>query len=190
MVEEDQEARKEKSVAAAHSSPTNQADIALPPLLVAAASPSIILLERQLQIAPNCNITESGPLGRNAIHIAVISNQPRNVSLLLRAGVDVHARADGGVTPLILASMIGRAEVVRVILEEGKVDPNERDAYQNTSLHAAAVNGHLDVVKVLLERGADPWVVGSSGWTPLQVAVIKKSEEVIRALTQAMESFK
>jgi ankyrin repeat protein len=178
---------RQQPVTASHSLSTSSADIALPPLLVAAASPSIVLLERQLKLASNPNTTESGPLGRNALHIAAICNQPRNVSILLAAGVDVCARAKDGITPLVLASMVGHAEIVKIIIEEGKVDPNERDTHQNTPLHAAVVNNQVEVVKVLLRHRADPWAVESNGWTPLHIAVVKRSEEMIQILTQAME---
>jgi ankyrin repeat protein len=181
------QASRQQLVAAAHSLSPSPTAIALPPLLVAAASPSIVLLQRQLKLTSDPNITESGPLGRNALHIAALSNQPRNFSLLLKAGVDVCARAKNGTTPLILASMVGHAEIVKIIIEEGKVDPNERDMYQNTPLHAAVVNNHTEVVKILLRHRADPWAVESNGWTPLHVAVVKRFEEMIQVLTQAME---
>jgi ankyrin repeat protein len=95
-----------------------------PLLLIAAASPSIDALERGLRITPDINITEDGPLKRNALHMAAISNQPKNLSLLLRAGMNVHATVDGGITPLFLACMFDHAEVVTVLIEEGNEDPN------------------------------------------------------------------
>lgn len=159
----------------------------LPPLLIAAASPSTDALEHVLRITPDVNITEAGPLKRNALHFAAMSNQSKNVSVLLRAGVNMHATADGGVTPVFLACIVGHAEVVRILIEEGNEDPNVRDSKQNTLLHAAAVNGWLEVTRVLLEHGADPWAVECNGWTPLNAAVIKNREELVQILTQAME---
>ncbi|KAJ4304789.1 hypothetical protein N0V90_000317 [Kalmusia sp. IMI 367209] len=159
----------------------------LSPLLIAAASPSIEALERVIRTTPDVNIKEDGPLQRNALHIAAIANQPRNVSRLLRARVDIHATANGGITPIFLACMTGYTEVVRIFLEEGNQDPNVRDANQNTLLHAAAVTNRIDVTRMLLERGADPWAVEDSGWTPLNVAVTKRHDELVRVLAQAME---
>lgn len=100
--------------------PATPQSAALPPLLVAAASPSTVALESVLRNTPDVNITENGRFKRNALHFAAISNQPRNVSLLLRAGVDINAAAEGGITPIFLACMEGYAEVVRVLIEEGR----------------------------------------------------------------------
>lgn len=127
-------------------------------------------------------------LGRNGLHVAAISNQPKNVSLLLRNGANVHAIAEGGITPITLACMVGHAEIVRVLIEEGNANPNVRDWSQGTPLHAAAINGHLEVTRVLLEHGADPWLSETTGWTPLNAAAIKRHEEVVQMLAQAMEA--
>lgn len=159
-----------------------------PSLLVAAASPNIIALEYELRTALDINVIESTPTRRNALHIATAADQPENISLLLRAGVNVHAKAEKEVTPLQLASMLGRVEVVKVIIEQGNVDPNERNSNQITPLHIAALNGQLQVVKVLLEHGADPRATDNSGWTPLTVAIAGKHEEMIQALVTAMDS--
>ena len=53
-----------------------------------------------------------------------------------------------GWTPLHLASYFGDLDVVRCLLSRG-ADPNLRSQndYNNTSLHAAAVNGKADVVE-------------------------------------------
>ena len=61
-----------------------------------------------------------------------------------------------GTTPLMVASLQGKAEVVEALLahkgEDGKgVDVDFQDHEGNTALTVASANGHADVVK-LLER--------------------------------------
>ena len=166
---------------------TSAENAPLPPLLVAAASPNVIALEYELRTAVDINVIEPTPTRRNALHIAAAASQPQNISLLLRAGVNAHAKAEKEVTPLQLASMLGHVEVMKVIIEQGNVDPNERNSNQITPLHIAAVNGQLQAVKVLLEHGADPQATDNGGWTPLTVAIARKHEEMIQALLTAMD---
>ena len=75
-------------------------------LMIAAASPSINALD-VLGSTSDINMKGNGGRARNALHIAAIVNQSQNVSLILKAGVNVHATAERGITPLCLACMCG-----------------------------------------------------------------------------------
>ena len=94
----------------------------------------------------------------------------------------------------VLADAAHRGDIVaiRSLIAAG-ADPNGYDASGNTPLHWAARGGHplgphrcqgeapkrVDVVSVLVDLGADPNAIdhrasipgGSSGWTPLHVAL-------------------
>lgn len=59
---------------------------------------------------------------------------------------------------LVFASMCGRTEVVRLLVENG-VDANASPPgshWTATPLHTAAIQGHNDVIALLLRFGADP----------------------------------
>jgi ankyrin repeat protein len=95
-------------------------------------------------------------------------------------------------TPLAIAAHQGNIEQIRALLASG-ANPNEYDASNQTALHWAARGGHglgphfchgeavgrADVISVLVDGGADVNAVdrrgaipgGSSGWTPLHVAL-------------------
>ena len=63
----------------------------------------------------------------------------------------------GGVGALLReASLIGDTALVRVLLEEGRVNPREADENATTPLHMATKGGHVDVADLLQKAGASP----------------------------------
>src|SRR6185503_6145160 len=77
------------------------------------------------------------------------------------AGVDRNYQlnelvaAQGGLTPLLLASREGYVEAVKVLLDAG-ADVNQVSAGDRTSpLLISTINGHFDLALMLLEKGAD-----------------------------------
>ncbi len=72
---------------------------------------------------------------------------------------------------------------VRKFLERG-ANPNTRDRFGWTLLHAAAGNGHLEVARLLLEHGADVNARSEDGGTPLHFAAFNGHPEVARLLLE------
>ena len=79
------------------------------------------------------------------------------VKSLLDKGADINARADNGVTALMMASYEGAVGVVKLLLNKG-AEVNDKSNNGFTALLMAVGNGNLDVVKSLLEKGADPTI--------------------------------
>lgn len=66
----------------------------------------------------------------------------------------------------------GDVAQVRALLEKGGVDPDARDSYGGTALHAAMFQDRIEVVALLLAHGFDPNAIGPrNGYTPLHDAV-------------------
>lgn len=108
-------------------------------------------------------------------------------------------------TPLARAAHTGNLEQIRALVAAG-ANPNEYDASSQTALHWAARGGHAlgphhchgeadgraEVVALLIALGADVNAVdrraaipgGSSGWTPLHVALHHEQFETAAALLQ------
>jgi ankyrin repeat protein len=79
--------------------------------------------------------------------------------------------AQGGLTPLLLATREGHVESVEALLKAG-ADINQVSAGDHTSpLLIATINGHFDLARLLLDTGADPQVAADNGATPLYAAV-------------------
>jgi hypothetical protein len=68
-------------------------------------------------------------------------------------GADVHAKSNGGWTPLHYACLYGHAEVVKVLLEKGaNVHAKTNSGW--TPLHSAYSYGHHDIAAMLRAKGA------------------------------------
>jgi len=96
---------------------------------------------------------------------------------LQTAGVDRNFQlnelvaAQGGMTPLLLATREGHVESVAALLKAG-ADVNQVSAGDHTSpLLIATINGHFDLAKRLLDTGADPKIAAENGATPLYAAI-------------------
>lgn len=117
-----------------------------------------------------------------ALHLASQSNKPDIVRYLVtipECAVNTRTK-NGSFSPLHIASKYGRLEVVKALLNGGRVEPLLRAEDGSTSLHLASKSGHRDVVKYLLkEQKFKPSVRGPHGRTPIQIA---EKHDVIKTL--------
>ena len=88
-------------------------------------------------------------------------------------------------TPLHMAALRGRADVIALLLSRGcYVQPRAGDSlYGATPLYLAAQNGNLEAVRLLLEAGADVnCFLRRMNVTPLFIASERGHKEVVRLL--------
>lgn len=107
------------------------------------------------------------------------------VRALLAAGADANARghASGNRTPLHEAARIGRADVVRVLVEGGaRVDARKSGDW--TALMLSARNGRKEVVEVLCGAGASLVGVNAAGAGALYLAARSGGEKTVRAILE------
>ena len=132
-------------------------------------------------------------VGRTALHYAAggygIGGNHREVAKLLIAnGADVNAKAEGGYTPLHVASGLNQKEMVEFLLIS-KADPNALDT-RGTPLHAAVLQGHKEVVALLLKNGAQVDALDAQGVSPLRHLALAATwypshDEIVEMLVNA-----
>ena len=95
----------------------------------------------------------------------------------LSAGADVNAKAEGGVTPLMIAAIGGHAEIVQLLIK-AKADVNAKAEGGVTPLMFAAGSSHPASVQLLIEAKADVNAKAEGGFTPLMAAVDLSAEDI------------
>ena len=124
-----------------------------------------------------------GRYGRTPLHVASAAGRSGVVRVLLDAGADINARADGDWTALHWASMRCHADVVRLLV--GASANLHVVAEDGSSALFWAVRGKCEeCASILLDAGSDPNVPDTCGRTPLALAV-KRGQRRMAALLVA-----
>ena len=155
----------------------NQNPDAVSAALAAGAAPTTLHLA----------VAADGPIRRDGDDRTTQAVDAEVVSRLLAAGLDPDAPLDVGgeaLTPLAVAAGLGRAPVVRALLDAG-ASATAPLASGDRPLHAAARGGDAETVQMLLDAGADPETVGALGRTPLMAAAVRNEAAAIDALLAA-----
>ncbi len=106
------------------------------------------------------------------------------VEALIKAGVDVNAVNNDGLTALWVAARNGHTETVEALIRAG-ADVNAVNAVNNdglTALWLAARNGHTKIVEALIKAGVDVNAVNNDGNTALTLAAMNGHTETVEAL--------
>ena len=128
--------------------------------------------------------------GRTPLHIACYRNSIPVITMLLDAGADINARANGdddGFTPLISATEHPRVKTMAFLLDRG-ADISARDSYGVTAFWYAAIYdfgdefANISVLQLLLGRGAEINARDKEGKTVLTAASEFQPPEVIAFL--------
>ncbi|XP_075849087.1 ankyrin repeat domain-containing protein 27 isoform X2 [Microcebus murinus] len=105
-----------------------------------------------------------------------LANVPAN-------GLGVNVTNQDGSSPLHVAALHGRADLIPLLLKHG-ADTGARNANRAVPLHLACQQGHFQVVKYLLDCNAKPNKKDVSGNTPLIYACSGGHHEVAALLLQ------
>jgi uncharacterized protein len=136
--------------------------------------------------------------GQSVLLIAVAGAKTKAADLLLDSGADPKAADNTGNAPLLIASLAGNLDLVKMLLQKG-ADPNVRTAPapaapagagggggrfaapgQLSSLFFAAQGHHVDVMRALVAAGADPKLRPEDGSTLLMAAASSGHVESVK----------
>lgn len=92
------------------------------------------------------------------LHIAVSEGHRRVVSELIRAGANISLQDAERRTPLHLAVIKERPEILEILLDEkyGESVIHQADGTGKTPLHYAVLQDCDQIIQLLLDKGADP----------------------------------
>jgi len=121
--------------------------------------------------------------GNTPLLNAVCSCSSKVMNMLLQAGANASLANGQGNTPLIIGAFRGTGDMVQALIDAGG-NVNAANVYRETPLHLAAHSepGFSSVVEALLKHGADPKAVDSNGTTPLDRAIAKDHENLVKIL--------
>lgn len=129
--------------------PRRQAFMSL--LQVAAMRGLTEMAECLLEFGANPEKRAGGVEGETALHLATNAGHLGVVRCLIKAGADVSATKDKGITPLCSAARWGRSlAIIQCLVEAG----SEFKDCNPSPLALAAKCGHIDIVRYLIEAGA------------------------------------
>ncbi len=116
------------------------------------------------------------------IHEAVASGDLKAIQTILEKNPRLlEARSPDNLTPLLLASVLGRTEIVGFLIEKG-ADIDAGDNNRMTPLHFAASYGRPECAHLLLEKGADVNAREVNGRTPLFFNARQGNEQIFQLL--------
>ena len=146
-------------------------NLALPsgqtPLMTAAKTGNVGVVKTLIGRGAAVHAKE-GTQNQTALMWAVSEKHAEVARVLIEAGADVRARANNGVTPLLLAARRGDIASATLLLDRG-ADVNETAADKMSPLVVAAIRDQVAFATFLLDRGADP-NQGGAGFTALHWA--------------------
>lgn len=163
-------------------SPFEKENIALHKAVVAGSVPEI---DKALA-AKHADINFLHPITKQStVMVASLAGHTDALKFLLEKGGDPLLRERDGMLPLHGAALHGRAEVVPILVNAGsRFDFTDYHGY--TPLHKALEKdgdgeNFTQTIAAMLDAGADPENPGPDGKTPLEMAKLDETKELIRS---------
>lgn len=141
----------------------------------------------KLLIEHGANINIQNDMQDNVFLYAGAEGLLEIVRLAIAADADPTLTNRYGGTALIPAADRGHVDVVKELLTNSTIDVNHINNLHWTALMEAVILGdggpnHQQIVQLLVDHGADPQIADRDGITPLQHAMQRNYQEIIRIL--------
>ena len=89
-----------------------------------------------------------------------------------------------GATPLFISAELGKTEIVKFLVTEGKAEVDKTDNDGFTPLYTSVEKGFTEIAALLFRGGANPNQAAGNGWTPLRLAKGYKHQAIVALLEQ------
>lgn len=103
--------------------------------------------------------------------MVAMNNNSDVVAFLLSVGVDVNYSTKEGLSPLMFAVETNNILMAQILLGDGRIRVNQKDANGNTALHIL-LNTHspnIRMLELLLKHDADPDLLNQKGIKPFDL---------------------
>ncbi|KAH8723883.1 ankyrin repeat-containing domain protein [Phaeosphaeriaceae sp. PMI808] len=139
----------------------------------------------KLLVKAGARANSKDEIGGTPLSYAVCNGYKEVIELLLKG--DTQADLEDISKELLLsAARKGHEDVVRLLLDTGKIDLDVRDDDGQAPLSWAAKNGHGAIVNLLLATGkVDINVMDRDNWTPLSWAIEKSDKDMVELFLKA-----
>jgi len=110
------------------------------------------------------------PLGTQPLlYTAVVTQRPWLAKALLEAGADPMATHDGQ-PAFISAAFYNESNILKDMLDTGRVQVNAQDAHGQTAAHYLAENNNMEALAMLVEAGANLFLTNGQNKGALDIA--------------------
>ncbi len=86
-----------------------------------------------------------------------------------------------------MAAFNGDLDHIKLLVDQGVININERDDKGSTIGHKAAGQGHIHILQWLIENGADMKITNQTGETPRDIAVRYSQLAAVKMLESEMD---
>lgn len=152
------------------------------PMFIAAMREFQEIFEKLLEIPDSAH---SGHLGNNALYAAVRNGNPVIAKKIMETRPGMAREDTDGSTPIILAVLWDKIDVLRVLLEHDLSLGYELSKEGISLLQFAAFRGHVGVARELLNHCPDTPHGKEDGWTCLHEAVWFNRTEFVEFILRA-----
>jgi ankyrin repeat protein/predicted negative regulator of RcsB-dependent stress response len=126
----------------------------------------------------------TSPVFAGELHDAIYGGNLVKTREALEKGADVNTAGPGGQVPLMIALTLGKAEMVRLLLEKGANVNARIGIMQAPPLYYAAKNGNTEITMLLLQKGAAVNGRSDSGQTALFAAAGEGKTGMVKLLIE------